>query len=454
MVTKYLLFRKIIPIFQFIQYKGHMIPRYTRKEIEKIWNEENKISIWNEIECLIVEKLCIDGIIPKISAKKIRENIDFDIKKIKKIEKKTKHDFVAYIENVSEYIGKDAKYFHYGITSSDIIDTSFSIQLKQSADIIIKDLKNLKKEIKSKAIKYKNTIMTGRTHGIHAEPITFGLKLLSFYAEFSRNLERMENAKKEISVCAISGPVGTYNSIKPEVEQYVAKKLELKCETISTQIIPRDRHANFFLTLGIIASSVERMATEIRNLQKTELFEVEEYFAINQKGSSAMPHKRNPILSENLTGLSRYIRSSVIPSLENITLWHERDISHSSNERILAPDITITTDFILNRLVNIIKNLVVYPKNMKKNLETLKGLNSSQNLMIALINKGLSRKDAYKIIQTAAKKSWTENRNLIDILKKDKKILKYFNNKDLKTIFTSTNKLKHINYIFKKVLKI
>ena len=431
-----------------------MIPRYNRPKIEKIWTLENKFNIWTEIEILIAEKLSDIGVIPKIAAKEIRKKAKFNVDEINELEKQTRHDVNAYIDNVSKYIGKQSKYFHYGVTSSDIIDTGFSIQLKQTGEIISKELKILLRNLKSKSLKYKNTVMIGRSHGIHAEPITFGLKLGSFYNEFKRNLKRLELAIEEISICSISGPVGTYDSIDPRVEKYVANKLKLKSEDISTQIIPRDRHAFFFSVLGIIASSIERFAVEIRHLQRTELLEVEEKFNLNQKGSSAMPHKRNPVLSENLTGLARYIRSAVIPSMENVVLWHERDISHSSNERILAPDITIATDFVLSRLSNVIKNLIVYPKNMKKNLETLKGLNSSQNLMIALIDKGLSRKDAYKIIQTAAKKSWAENRNLIDILKKDKKILKYFNNKDLVKIFATTNKLKHINYIFKKVLKL
>ena len=319
-----------------------MIPRYNRPKIEKIWTLENKFKIWTEIEILIAEKLSDIGIIPKIAAKEIRKKAKFNVNEINELEKQTRHDVNAYIDNVSKYIGKQSKYFHHGVTSSDIIDTGFSIQLKQTGEIISKELKILLKNLKSKSLKYKNTAMIGSSHGIHAEPITFGLKLGSFYNEFKRNLKRLELAIEEISICSISGPVGTYDSIDPRIEKYVASKLKLKSEDISTQIIPRDRHAFFFSVLGIIASSIERFAVEIRHLQRTELLEVEEKFNPKQKGSSAMPHKRNPVLSENLTGLARYIRSAVIPSMENIVLWHERDISHSSVERIMAPDISLS----------------------------------------------------------------------------------------------------------------
>ena len=387
-----------------------MINRYSRKKIKKIWSTENKFSLWLEIECLVAEKLSSNGIIPKKAGNDIKEKGTFNVKEIEVMEKKTKHDVVAFINNVSSYIGRNSKYFHYGLTSSDIIDTAFAIQLKQSIELIINELSNFLIILKKKSYQHKYTYMIGRSHGIHAEPITFGLKLASFYSEFKRNLKRLINAKEEISVCAISGTVGTYNSIDSSIEEYVANKLNLKSETISTQIIPRDRHAVFFSTLGILASSIERLAIEIRHLQRTELLEVEENFEKNQKGSSAMPHKRNPILSENLTGLSRYIRSAVIPSMENIALWHERDISHSSVERIFAPDITIATDFAINRMASIIKNLIIYPKNMKKNLEQHKDIYKSQNIMLALIQKGLSRQKAYQIVQNAATKHWEEQR--------------------------------------------
>ena len=430
-----------------------MIPRYNRPDIEKIWSIENKFKIWTEIECLIAEKQSLIGTIPKKAAKDIRKKAKFNIREIEKIEKETKHDVVAYINNVSKYIGDSSKYFHYGVTSSDIIDTSFSLQLKQTAEIIRKNLYECIKNLKFKSKKYKNTIMIGRSHGIHAEPITFGLKLLSFYFEFKRSLDRLDKAINEISVCAISGPVGTFNSIDPRVQDYVAKKLKLNSEDISTQVIPRDRHAYFFSVLGILASSIERFSVEIRNLQKTEVLEVEENFSTNQKGSSAMPHKRNPVLSENLTGISRYIRSAVIPSFENIVLWHERDISHSSVERIMAPEITIATDFALVRLNGIIKNLKVYPKNMEKNLNMLGGLHNTHNIMLKLIEKGLSRQLAYKIVQESAMETWNNKREFAEVLLKNKQLNKIIKNKDIEKIINSCNNLKNIDWIFKNKIK-
>ncbi|PPR46942.1 MAG: Adenylosuccinate lyase [Alphaproteobacteria bacterium MarineAlpha5_Bin9] len=428
-----------------------MIPRYSSKKIEKIWSSENKFSIWLKIECLIAEKLSIDGTIPKKAYLDIKRKSKFNVKEINKIEKKTKHDVIAFIENVSSYIGSSSKFFHYGVTSSDIIDTAFSLQLKQSSEIILNELKQFLKILKKNSIKYKNTIMIGRSHGIHAEPITFGLKLLTFYSEFKRNYDRLKNAKEEISICSISGPVGTYNSINPKIEKYVAKKLNLKTENISTQIIPRDRHAIFFSVLGIIASSVERLAVEIRHLQRTEVQEVEEFFDAGQKGSSAMPHKKNPILSENVTGLARYIRSNVIPSMENIALWHERDISHSSVERIIAPDSTIATTFIISRISKIINKLKIYPKNMKKNMDFLGGANLSQLILLELIKKGLSRKKSYEIIQSIAIKSYKQ-RNFKDILKKDSRIKRLLSNNEINKLI-SDNKIDNLDLIFKKVLK-
>ena len=430
-----------------------MIPRYSRKKISDIWSLENKFKIWTEIECLIAEKLSLNGTIPKKAYQEIRKKAKFNTKEIEKIEKETRHDVLAYIQNVSSYIGENSKYFHHGVTSSDIIDTAFAIQLKQSSDIIINEINALLKAIKIKAFKYKKTLMIGRSHGIHAEPITFGLKLATFYSEFKRNLKRLESAKEEISVCAISGPVGTYNTINPNVEKYVAKKLNLTPENISTQIIPRDRHAMFFSVLAIIASSIERMATEIRHLQRTEVSEVEEFFEKKQKGSSAMPHKRNPILSENLTGIARYIRSAALPSMENIALWHERDISHSSVERILAPDVTIATDFAISRLTNIIKNLLVYPKNMMKNLNRLEGINKSQKVLLTLTQNNISRNEAYLIVQNAANKALKNNSQFEKILEDNIKIKKNLNKKDLKKIFTTKEEIKHIDKIFKEVFK-
>ncbi len=430
-----------------------MIPRYNRPEIEKIWSLENKFTIWTEIECLVAEKQAMLGIIPKKASKEIRKKAKFNIKEIERIEKETKHDVVAYINNVSKYIGDSSKYFHFGITSSDIIDTSFSLQLKQTSEIIRKSLVECIKSLKIKSKKYKDTLMIGRSHGIHAEPITFGLKLSSFYFEFKRNLERFDQAINEISVCAISGPVGTFNSIDPRIQDYVAKKLKLNSEDISTQVIPRDRHAYFFSVLGILASSIERFAVEIRNLQKTEVLEVEESFSSNQKGSSAMPHKRNPVLSENLTGISRYIRSGVIPSLENVVLWHERDISHSSVERIMAPDITIATDFALNRLNGIIKNLKVYPQNMLKNLNMLGGLHSTHSIMLKLIEKGLKRQQAYKIVQESAMETWNNNKNFSQVLQKNKELNKKLNSKNIKEIIKNDKDLSYIDWIFKNKIK-
>ncbi len=430
-----------------------MIPRYNRPKIEKIWSLENKFKIWTEIECLIAEKQASLGIIPKKAAKDIKRKARFNVKEIEKLETKTKHDVVAYINNVSKYIGPSSKYFHFGITSSDIIDTAFSVQLKQTAGIIRKNLSECIKTFKLLSKKYKKIKMIGRSHGIHAEPITFGLKLASFYFEFKRNLKRLDQAIEEISICAISGPVGTFNSIDPRIETYVAKKLKLKSEDISTQIIPRDRHAYFFSILGIIASSTERFAVEIRNLQKTEVLEVEENFGSQQKGSSSMPHKRNPVLSENLTGISRYIRSAVIPSLENIVVWHERDISHSSVERILTPNITIATDFVLVRLNNILKSLKIYPENMKKNLNLSGGLYKSQNIMLKLIKKGLQRNLAYKIVQESAMKSWADNSQFSKNLMANKELNKKLSKNDIKKIIDDKDELQKIEWIYKNKIK-
>jgi len=426
-----------------------MIPRYNRPKIENIWTDKNKFKIWTDIECHIADQLANLGTIPKEAAIEIRKNAKFNVDEINEIEKETKHDVIAYINNISQNIGESSKYFHHGVTSSDIIDTTFSIQLKLSTEIIIKQLNKLIASLKQKSEKHKETIMIGRSHGIHAEPISFGLKMRSFYFEFKRSLKRLELAKEEIAICAISGPVGTYNSIDPSVEEYVAKKLALTSEKISTQVIPRDRHAYLFSILGIMASSIERLAVEIRHLQRTEVLEVEEFFNKGQKGSSAMPHKRNPILSENLTGIARYIRSGVIPTMENIVLWHERDISHSSVERIMAPDILIASDFSLSRLTDIIENLIIYPENMKKNLNKLGGLHKSQNILLALIHKGLSRQEAYKIVQSCALKSWNTQDRFEEILTENNEIKKFLNESELKNILYSNNEVKNIEWIYK-----
>jgi len=429
-----------------------MIPRYSQGQISKIWTDKNRYEIWFQIEVLVCEKLYIDKKISKKDFLQIKKKGKVDVEDIQKLDRKTHHEIIAFLNSISKKIGKSARHIHQGITSSDIIDTAFSIQLKQSSEILIKDITQLLKALKTKAYKYKKTICLGRTHGIHAEPTTFGLKIAGFYAEMERNLERLKKTKDDISICAISGAVGTYATIDPSVENFVAKKMVLKPETMSTQIIPRDRHANLFSIFGIIASSIERIATEIRHLQRTEVREVEEFFSKNQKGSSAMPHKRNPILSENLTGLSRFIRSAVVPMMENIVLWHERDISHSSVERILAPDVTICLNFALNRLTNLISNLKIYPENMKKNLDLLKGLIFSQALLLVMIDKkGMERQKAYNIVQKNAMNVWKSKKSFLETIKEDKDIRGILSDSELSKLFNVNNYLKKIDYIFSKI---
>ena len=429
-----------------------MIPRYSQGQISKIWTDKNRYEIWFQIEVLVCEKLYIDKKISKKDFLQIKKKGKVDVEDIQKLDRKTHHEIIAFLNSISKKIGKSARHIHQGITSSDIIDTAFSIQLKQSSEILIKDITQLLKALKTKAYKYKKTICLGRTHGIHAEPTTFGLKIAGFYAEMERNLERLKKTKDDISICAISGAVGTYATIDPSVENFVAKKMVLKPETVSTQIIPRDRHANLFSIFGIIASSIERIATEIRHLQRTEVREVEEFFSKNQKGSSAMPHKRNPILSENLTGLSRFIRSAVVPMMENIVLWHERDISHSSVERILAPDVTICLNFALNRLTNLISNLKIYPENMKKNLDLLKGLIFSQALLLVMIDKkGMERQKAYNIVQKNAMNVWKSKKSFLETIKEDKDIRGILSDSELSKLFNANNYLKKIDYIFSKI---
>lgn len=430
-----------------------MIPRYSRKEISKIWEPKNKYKIWLKIEILVCEAHYQLGNIPKSAINNIKNKAKFQIDRIDQIEREVKHDVIAFLTNLSENIGEDAKYIHLGLTSSDILDTCLSIQLKQSCQIIKKELIDLIGILKDKALKYKNTLCIGRSHGIFAEPTTFGLKILGKYFEFQRNYQRLLVAEKEISICAISGAVGTFANVDPFIEKYVSKKLRLNSEDISTQIIPRDRHAFLFNVLSILASSIENLATEIRHLQRSEVREVEEYFDKNQKGSSAMPHKRNPILSENLTGLSRVIRTSTIAFLENITLWHERDISHSSVERLLCPDVLALSDFALNRIKNVIQNLVIDKKNMLKNLEKTNGLYNSQRIMLELIKKGLSRENAYKIVQDIAMSSWEKNKNFKLLIMGNKQVKKLLNKKEINEIFNIKYHQKNIEYIFKKSLK-
>ena len=430
-----------------------MIDRYSRKEIKKIWDDYNKYSIWLDIELAAAEAMEKFNIIPKGIVKKVKSKAKIDVKRILQIEEKVKHDVIAFLTSITEKAGKDAKYLHKGMTSSDVLDTCFNLQLKQSGEILLKDLDELLKSIKRQAIKHKYTLCIGRSHGIHAEPITFGLKMLSFYQEFLRNKKRLINSIQEISTCAISGAVGTFANVDPRIEKYVAKKLNLSIEPISTQIIPRDRHAQYFSTLAIIASSVERLAVEIRHLQRTEVLEVEEFFGKKQKGSSAMPHKKNPILSENLTGLARLIRSSVIPALENVVLWHERDISHSSVERNIGPDATVALDFALTRLSNVIKNLNIYSKNMYKNLNLTNGIFFSQRVLLELTTAGFTREEAYKIVQKNALNAWEKNSSFLSNIISDKKITDKIPVNKLKNLFDFSYHTKKINIIFNRSLK-
>jgi len=430
-----------------------MIDRYSRKELKDIWEEKNKYTIWLNIELAAAEAMEKLKIIPKGVVKKVKSKGKINVKRILDIEKNVKHDVIAFLTSITEKAGKEARYLHKGMTSSDVLDTCFNLQLKQSGEILLKDINSLLSSIKKQSLKHKFTLCIGRSHGIHAEPITFGLKMLTFYQEFLRNKKRLESSIKEISTCAISGAVGTFANIDPRIESYVAKKLKLAVEPISTQIIPRDRHAQYFATLAIIASSVERFATEIRHLQRTEVLEVEEFFGKKQKGSSAMPHKKNPILSENLTGLARLIRSSVIPALENVSLWHERDISHSSVERNIGPDTTIALNFALNRLNGIIKNLNIYPKNMMKNLNLTNGLFFSQRVLLELTTLGLTREEAYQLVQKNAMQSWNNNSSFYKNIANDNKINKKIPVNKLKKLFNFSYHTKRINIIFKRSLK-
>ena len=433
-----------------------MIERYSRKQMVDIWSQQEKFNIWFQIEAHACDAQAELGVIPKDSAKIIWEKGQFDIDRIDEIEKTTKHDVIAFLTNLTEYIGEDARFIHQGMTSSDVLDTTLSIQLQKASDILLNDLDLLLKAIEKRSIEHKNTVTIGRSHAIHAEPITFGLKLAGYYAEFKRNKKRLLDARKEISTCAISGAVGTFAHIDPFVENYVSKKLDLIPEEISTQIIPRDRHAMFFSILGVIASSVERLATEIRHLQRTEVREVEEFFSQGQKGSSAMPHKRNPVLTENLTGLARLVRSSVIPALENVTLWHERDISHSSVERMIAPDATITLDFALHRLTNVIENLLIYPNTMQLNLEKLGGLVHSQQVLLALTQKGASRENAYEMVQSNAMKVWEtpehERKNVYKkLLIDDQNVRNFLDEAEIEKLFNLEQHFVHVDTIFQRV---
>ena len=430
-----------------------MVPRYSRKEMVDIWSDDSKYSIWLDIEVYALEGMELVGIVPKGTAAAVKKKAVFNSQRIDEIESEIKHDVLAFLTNISESVGPEARFIHQGMTSSDVLDTCLNIQLKKAGELIIKDLDALLEAIKSQALSHKKTICVGRSHGIHAEPTTFGLKMLQAYSEFSRNKDRMINAVDEISSCAISGSVGTFANIDPFVEEYVAKALNLNIEPISTQVIPRDRHAVYFSTLAIISSSIERLSTEIRHLQRSEVLEVEEYFSSKQKGSSSMPHKRNPVLTENLTGLARVIRSSVTPALENITLWHERDISHSSVERFIGPDATITLDFALNRLTNVVENMVVYPENMMKNLEKFNGLVFSQRVLLSLTQKNISREESYSMVQRNSMKVWNEEGSFYDLIKADKEISSILSKEEIDDIFDLNYHLKQVETIFKRVLK-
>ncbi|QKX01088.1 adenylosuccinate lyase [Wolbachia endosymbiont of Dipetalonema caudispina] len=430
-----------------------MIFRYSREKVSAIWKENNKFNVWLKIEKLVCEAQAKLGVIPNSVAKKLSASaIKFDIKRISEIESIVKHDFVAFLTYIAEKIGVDMRYLHYGITSSDILDTCLAVQMKESCDILLEDLQNLLVALKKKAKNYKNIVCVGRSHGIHAEPTTFGLKFARFYAEFKRSYQRLISARKEISVCKISGAVGNFANVNPFVEEYVAKKMGLTPETISSQVIPRDRHAMFFLVLGVIASSIENVAVEVRHLQRTEIEEVFEYFSTGQKGSSAMPHKCNPILSENLTGLSRLIRSYIFPALENVVLWHERDISHSSVERCIVPDACIVMDFALVRLTDLVDKLIIDKKNIKKNLNSSKGLIFSQRVLLELVHNGLTREEAYKIVQTNAMKVKRENNNdFLSELKQDKYLLEVIDPKKLESLFDLKYYTKYIDHTYNKV---
>ena len=431
-----------------------MIPRYSRPEMVKIWSQETKFKIWFEIEAHACDAMANLGLIPRENAAALwkAKDADFDVDRINEIEATTKHDVIAFLTHLAEHIGsEEARFVHQGMTSSDVLDTCLSVQLVKASDLLINDINQLLAALKRRALEHKMTIRIGRSHGIHAEPTTMGLTFARFYAEMDRNLKRMKAAKEEISTGALSGAVGTFANLDPAVEEYVCEKLNLFPETISTQIIPRDRHAAFFSTLGIIASSIENIATEIRHMQRTEVLEAEEFFSVGQKGSSAMPHKRNPVLTENLTGLARLIRMSVIPALENVTLWHERDISHSSVERNIAPDTTINLDFALHRLTSVIDKLVIYPDNMLKNMNKFRGLVMSQRVLLALTQAGASREDAYKMVQRNAMKVWEQNEDFQVELLSDKEVRSFLTEEDIRKKFDLEYHTKNVEKIFQRV---
>jgi adenylosuccinate lyase len=431
-----------------------MIPRYTRPEMASIWEPQTRFKIWFEIEAHAADAMAELGVIPKEAARTIwakAKDAAFDVARIDEIERETKHDVIAFLTHLAEIVGPEARFVHQGMTSSDVLDTCLNVQLVRAADLLIADVDKVLAALKTRAFEHKLTPTIGRSHGIHAEPVTFGLKLAYAYAEFSRAKDRLVAARKEVATCAISGAVGTFAQIDPRVEEHVARALGLVPEPVSTQVIPRDRHAMYFATLGVVASSVERLATEIRHLQRTEVLEAEEFFSEGQKGSSAMPHKRNPVLTENLTGLSRMVRAYVTPALENVVLWHERDISHSSAERMFAPDATVTLDFALNRLAGVIEKLLVYPQNMQKNLDRLGGLVHSQRVLLALTQKGASREEAYKLVQRNAMPVWRGEGDFLTLLKNDADVKRYLSDAEIAENFDLGYHLKHVDTIFKRV---
>jgi adenylosuccinate lyase len=431
-----------------------MIPRYTRKEMAQIWAPETRFKIWFEIEAHAADQMATLGIVPKEAAAKIwamGKDADFDVARIDAIEAEVKHDVIAFLTHLSEIVGPEARFVHQGMTSSDVLDTCFNIQLVRAADILLKDLDELLDVLKKRALEHQNTVCIGRSHGIHAEPVTFGLKLAFAFAEFERAKKRLIAAREDVATCAISGAVGTFANIDPSVEEYVAAKLGLSPEPVSTQVIPRDRHAMYFATLGVIASSVERLATEIRHLQRTEVLEVEEYFSPGQKGSSAMPHKRNPVLTENLTGLARLVRSAVTPAMENVALWHERDISHSAVERGIGPDATAHLDFALKRLSGVMEKLLVYPDNMLRNMNKLGGLIHSQRVLLALTQKGMSREASYSAVQRCAMPVWRGEGQFLDLLKADTEVAAHLSPQEIEALFDLGYHTKHVQTIFNRV---
>ncbi len=426
-----------------------MIPRYSRPEMTQIWEPESKFQIWMEIEAYAAEQLETLNVIPKGVAAAVWERGKFDVERIDEIEREVKHDVIAFLTNLAENVGEEARFVHQGMTSSDVLDTCLSVQLVRAADLLLEGIDRVLAALKTRAYEHKDTVTIGRSHGIHAEPVTFGLKLASFHAEFQRNRKRLEAAREDIATCAISGAVGTFANIDPSVEEHVAKSMGLTPEPISTQVIPRDRHAMFFATLGVVASSIERVAVEIRHLQRSEVLEAEEYFSAGQKGSSAMPHKRNPILTENLTGLARLVRMAVVPAMENVALWHERDISHSSVERGIGPDATVTLDFALHRLAMVIEKLVVYPENMMKNLNALGGLVFSQRVLLALTQKGCSREDSYRLVQRNAMPVWHDGADFLELLKADDEVV--LSDQELEDLFDLGYHTAQVDTVFKRV---